>query len=352
MISTSPQPSRGWSRTWRWFKRVTLGLLILLLLSLMAGAAYEAWSRYRAASEYPPKGRLVDIGGRKIHLDCRGQGSPTVVFEAGLDTAGSLSWAKVHDAVASTTRACAYDRAGIMWSEPKQAAQHADGVADDLHATLVAAGEKGPFVLVGHSLGGPYVMAYTRKFGDQVAGLVFVDASHPSQVKRFAEVSKQPADSGVEAMKVASDLAWTGIIRFAMRGASVARGAPSEVSRQVNAYFTTSLPALLSESEGTDRTFAEGGRLRTLGDRPLVVLTAMAPPSAEDLRNENISREDEARQRAVWKQLQDDEAAWSTRSRHQLLADSTHYIQFERPDAVIVAVREVVDTVRQDERDR
>lgn len=270
-----------------------------------------------------------------------------VIFEAGLDTAGALSWAKVHDAVASTTRACAYDRAGIMWSEPKQASQHADAVADDLHATLAAAGEKGPFVLVGHSLGGPYVMAYTRKFGDQVAGLVFVDASHPDQTKRLAEASKQPADSGVAAIRTASDLAWTGIIRLATRDASVARGAPAAVSRQVDAYFPTSLPALLSESIGTDRTFAEGGKLRALGDRPLVVLTAMAPLSADELKSESLSREDDARQRAVWKQLQNDEASWSSRSRHQLLPDSTHYIQFDRPDAVIAAVREVVGTVRE-----
>ena len=139
---------------------------------------------------------MIDIGGRSIHLDCRGTGSPTVVFESGLDNYGSMSWAKVQDSVATTTRACAYDRAGVMWSDPSDARQNSDAIASDLHGALTAAGESAPFVLVGHSLGGPYVMAYTKKYGKQVAGLVFVDASHPDQVQRLNAVLKHPVTGG------------------------------------------------------------------------------------------------------------------------------------------------------------
>jgi pimeloyl-ACP methyl ester carboxylesterase len=321
----------------------------LLVVLVAAGAIYEALSRHWAAVKYPPPGRLVDIGGRKIHLDCRGQGAPTVIFEAGLDISGSLSWAKVHDAVASVTRACAYDRAGIMWSDPKTTPQHADTVADDLHATLAAAGEKGPFILAGHSLGGPYSMAYTRKFGDQVAGLVFIDASHPDQVARFAEVAKTPPDTATDAMKIASSLAWTGIIRLTAPSEGQPN-VPAGVTEQTNAYASTSLAGALAESIGIDQTLSEAGRLRTLGDRPLVVLTAMAPLSAAALKDENMSEQEDGRRRDVWRMLHDDEASWSTRSRHQLLPDASHYIQFDRPDVVITAVREVVDMVRSDQQ--
>lgn len=346
MTSASARSS-GWPTVWRWFRRLGLGLVALLVLLVAAGAVYEALSRHRATVQYPPPGRLVDIGGRKIHLDCRGQGSPTVIFEAGLDLSGSLSWAKVHDAVADVTRTCAYDRAGIMWSDPKTTPQHADAVADDLHATLAAAGEKESFVLVAHSLGGPYSMAYTRKFGDQVAGLVFVDASHPDQVSRFAEVAKTPPDSTADAMKIASSLAWTGIIRLAA-SAEGQPNVPAHVTEQTNAYISTSLTGALSENIGLDQTLAEAGSSRTLGDRPLIVLTAMAPLSDATLKGENMSRQEDERRRAVWKALHDDEASWSTRSQHQLLPDSTHYIQFDRPDVVIAAVRNVVDMVRSD----
>ncbi len=325
------------------FMRFSLGLVALLVLLVAAGSAYEALSRDWAEVKFPPAGRLVDIGGRKIHLDCRGQGSPTVIFEAGLDSYSALSWAKVHDSVAAVTRACTYDRAGIMWSEPKSTPQHADAVADDLHAVLTTAGEKGPFVLVAHSLGGPYSMAYTRKFGDQVVGLVFVDASHPDQVARFAEVADAPSDSTSEVLKTASSLAWTGIIRL-MASTDGVSGVPTYVTEQVRAFVSPSLTAVVSENTNIDRTLAEAGNLRTLGNRPLVVLTAMEPLSDVSLKAE--SRREETRRRDVWRKLQEDEASWSTRSRHQLLPDSGHYIQFTRPDAVIAAILEVVNKLR------
>ncbi|WP_165924135.1 alpha/beta hydrolase [Neorhizobium sp. S3-V5DH] len=326
-------------------KLVSFCLVALVVLPVAVGSAYEVLSRHWARAKYPPPGRLIDVGGRNIHLDCGGQGSPTVILEAGLDNYGTLSWAKVHDSVARLTRACAYDRAGIMWSEPKFTPQHADAVAEDLRAVLTAAGEKGPFVLAGHSIGGPYSMAYTRKFGDEVAGLVFVDASHPDQVARFAEVANTPPDYINEAMQIASSLAWTGIIRL-MATADGAHDVPVRVTEKAKAFVSTSLAAVVSENMNVDRTLGEAGGLRTLGDRPLVVLTAMAPLGNDALKAENMSRQADTRRREVWRKLHDDEASWSTRSRHQLVADSGHYIQFTRPDVVIAAILEVVDTVR------
>jgi pimeloyl-ACP methyl ester carboxylesterase len=348
---TEPHHGPTLSRPFRWFilrlsfKRLSLGLVALAGLPIAAGSTYEALSRYWVKEKYPPPGRLVDIGGRKLHLDCRGQGEPTVIFEAGLDSYGTLSWARVHDTVAGVTRACAYDRAGIMWSEPKSTPQHADAVADDLHAVMAAAGEEGPFILVGHSIGGPYSMAYTRKFCDQVTGLVFIDASHPEQVARFAEAVNPPKDFTSDALKVASSLTWTGIIRF-MAAADGEPDVPAHVTERSRAFASTSLAAVMSENRNVDRTLAEGGSLRTLGDRPLVVLTAMAPLNEASLKTENMSREKDMRRREVWTKLHEDEASWSTRSRHQLLPDSGHYIQFTRPGVVIAAVLEVVNNVR------
>ena len=143
-----------------------------------------------------------------------------------------------------------------MWSEPKFTPQHADAVAEDLRAVLTAAGEKGPFVLAGHSIGGPYSMAYTRKFGDEVAGLVFVDASHPDQVARFEEVANTPPDYINEAMQIASSLAWTGIIRL-MATADGAHDVPVRVTEKAKAFVSTSLAAVVSENMNVDRTLGE-----------------------------------------------------------------------------------------------
>src|SRR6476660_9508600 len=142
----------------KWLGRIALVLVVIVAIVILFGAGYETIGRRNAARDFPPPGKLVDIGGRRIQLDCRGTGSPTVVFEAGLDMGGSLSWYGVHDSIAKTTRACAYSRAGIMWSDPVSGAQTGKGIAYDLHAALDKGGELPPYVLVAHSLGGPYTM--------------------------------------------------------------------------------------------------------------------------------------------------------------------------------------------------
>src|SRR6185295_13804536 len=158
--------------------------IALLVATLSIGLVSEALIRQRVTAKFPAPGRLVDIGGRRIQIDCRGSGSPTVVLESGLDMLGSLSWATVHDSIAKTTRVCAYSRAGIMWSDPSSAPFNSQNVARDLHAALSSAGERAPFIMAGHSLGGPYVMTFTRLYPSEVAGIVLVDASHPDQVAR------------------------------------------------------------------------------------------------------------------------------------------------------------------------
>jgi pimeloyl-ACP methyl ester carboxylesterase len=331
----------------RWMKRILIGVLVLVATGIMVGAGYEAMMRRQAAIDYPVPGRLVDVGGRRIQLDCRGSGSPLVVLEAGGDTKGSLAWAKVHDSIAVTTRTCAYSRAGVMWSDDNPGPQSATMVATDLRAALVAGGEQPPYVMVGHSLGGPYIMTFTKLHLADVAGLVFVDASHPEQFQRFNDAlgRKVEVPAGLmRAMRAGAALAWTGILRVGLLLAGPASADP--VVRTVLAYTPTSLGPLLEEVDAIPATMAEAGSFRLLGDRPLVVLTAMAPPDTAMLKQMKMTREENLKYRAAWKALHDEEASWSTQSEHILVADASHYIQDDRPDIVIAAVRKVVGLVR------
>jgi pimeloyl-ACP methyl ester carboxylesterase len=330
----------------RWIRYLALGLLGLVALVLLVGAAYEANGHRTASRDFPPRGRLIDIGGRRIQLDCRGTGSPTVVFESGMGIDGSLTWARVHDSVAATTRACAYSRAGVMWSDPRPGPRLGRDVAEDLHAALHAAGEAVPLVLVGHSVGGPYVVAYTERYGADVAGIVFVDASHPDQVARMREVTSMTVADAVRPLKVAAALRWTGLVRMLSASPSSADHAPPEVRRAKAAYASTSLAGMLGEADGLDSTFAQTASWHQLGDRPLFVLTAGAPPTEAELTSMKMTPAQGARRAEIWTALQADEATWSTRSRHTIVPDATHYIQFDRPDVVIAAVRSVVDSVR------
>ena len=329
----------------RWLRRIALVLAALLVVALAVGAGYEATMRRRALREFPPAGRMVDIGGRRMQLDCRGTGSPIVVLESGLGTNGSLAWALVHDAIAATTRTCAYSRAGLMWSDASPGPHGARAIAADLKATLDAAGERGPYVLVGHSIGGAYVMVFTRLFPGDVAGLVLVDASHPDQRRRFREAVGDRAVPQFGVEKLGAALAWTGLVRLAVPPDAASK-LPASIEAATTAFVPTSLGALLEEADALEATLADAGSQRSFGDLPLVVLTAMAPLEPAELAAMQLDPSEGQRFKAVWKSLQDDEATWSTRSEHVVLTDSTHYIQIDRPDAVISAVASVVERVR------
>ena len=330
----------------QWFRRIATIAAAAAVAATIVGAAGEATMRRDAERRFPPAGRLVDVGGgRRLQLDCRGAGSPTVVLEAGLDHLGALAWAAVHDSLARTTRTCAYSRAGILWSDAAPGAFDARRNARDLHAALAAAGESAPWVMVAHSLGGPYALLFTDAYPAETRGLVLVDASHPDQVARLEAATGHAMTPPTGLLALGATLAWTGIARLAPDGAPDARW-PARAVEVPRALLPRSLAGLLAETRALRTTLAEAGGARRLGDRPLVVLTAMAPMDAAQLAANGVTRAEGERVKAAWKLLQDDEATLSSESRHELLYDASHYIQFDRPDAVIRAVREVVGRVR------
>ena len=269
-----------------------------------------------------------------------------MVFESGLDSYGSRSWSAVHDAIAATTRACAYSRAGIMWSDAATRPFSSTNVAQDLHDALIAADESAPYVMVGHSLGGPYLLAYTARYSDEVAGLVFVDASHPGQIARLRAAAGKQIDQPIGAASFGAAIAWTGLVRV-LNLSEAPPTAPVVIGPPSAAWFPTSLAALVQEMRGIDATFAAVVAHHQLGGRPLVVLSRSRKNPPEALQQMQVSVAQGERMDAAWSAMQDDEAAWSTHSRHTVVADASHYIQFDQPQAVIDATRDVVAQVRQ-----
>src|ERR671910_3824594 len=130
-----------------------LGLVVALLVLAVAGAIYQAIATERAERAYPPPGEMVDVGGHSLHINCVGRGSPTVVLDAG-SGGFSAHWVRVQREVSGTTGVCSYDRAGLGWSEMGPEPRDAKQISSELHALLTKAGIEGPYVLVGHSLGG------------------------------------------------------------------------------------------------------------------------------------------------------------------------------------------------------
>jgi pimeloyl-ACP methyl ester carboxylesterase len=174
--------------------KALLWLVVALLVLALIGVIYQAFGTEIYRRIYPPLGELVDMDGHSLHINCVGEGSPTVILESGLG-ATSVDWANIQPEVANTTRVCAYDRAGSGWSEPGPGPGDPQQIAAELHTLLANAGIDGPYVLVGHSFGGLYVRMYAYQYPNEVEGMVLVDSSHPEQSARSAGAQTTPESS-------------------------------------------------------------------------------------------------------------------------------------------------------------
>ena len=171
-----PNPHRRGCLIWLgWIAALIIGLMVL-------GAIYESRAEAADAKAYPPPGELVDVGGYRLHINCTGTGSPTVVIDAGLGD-WSTTWAGyVQPEVAKTTRVCTYDRAGMGWSEPGPLPRDAAQFATELHTLLQNANIPGPYIMVGHPLGGLVVRVFVHEHASEIAGVVLVDSMNPKQL--------------------------------------------------------------------------------------------------------------------------------------------------------------------------
>jgi len=325
-----------------------------ILFCFLIGAFFEKSAKEQALVDFPPIGKIIDIGGRNVHLDCRGEGSPIVVFEAGLDTSGSLSWSLVHDEIAKSTRTCAYDRAGMMWSDIRSITEEQSGkaVAEDLNTTLSFAGEKPPYVLVGHSFGGPYITIFTKYFGSSVAGLVFVDTSHPDQVEIFKEFEEPLVNRFSYVLMDFFEPMWAyvGLTRyFARLNDDRHINQPLKDEQATDAYSPSSGLALTQESAAYEETLNEAGSFRDFGNRPLFVLGAIANYDQmpdDELIEYGLNRKQLSALKDKDLFTHQDQASWSTNSELKMLYNADHYIQFERPEIVINSVLSVVEKIR------
>jgi pimeloyl-ACP methyl ester carboxylesterase len=308
----------------RWSGRVLLvGLcLFLALIAYLLVRESIARSKYRA--EYPPPGKMVSLDTHDIHLYCVGAGSPTVVFEADLDQYGSLSWDSVQGEVGKFTHACSYDRAGIMWSEPGPLPRDGEMIASELGAVLDMAGEDGPYVLVGHAFGGAYVRIFAGQNPDDVCGMVLVDSSHPEMLTHFAEYGLEkeiPSKQIRPLILLLSHLGMPGRFKGNVYNLS------PDVYDPTQAFLPESSMAWFDETVEAPNTLAQAGQYEYLGDMPLIVLAAAK--SSQDLQ-------------AVWLELQQELTLLSENSEYRALQEAGHYIQFDQPQEVVEAVREVV----------
>ena len=271
--TVQPHSARGRKGLRFWTGRVLLGLVIMLIALAPIGVIYQALATAIDQRSYPAPGQLVDVGGYRLHIHCMGQGSPTVILESGLANM-SADWANVQPLVAERTRVCAYDRAGIAWSDPGPQPRDPTQIADELHTLLGRAGIAGPYVLVGHSFGGLYVRMYAARYSREVVGMVLVDASHPDMWQRLpAEATATLTGPAWQATAIRL-MAHLGLFRLT-NGDFANCGLPTVQCAEERAYAgsTSKWDTQTAEMYAPERD-DQVRNAGNLGARPLVVLTA------------------------------------------------------------------------------
>ena len=281
---------------------VAIGLLVALAIDVVRLGGPEGWfAAHRLPPPYLPTGQSIEVDGAAVYLDCRGSGSPTVVLESGLGT-GAAGWGFVLDDSAQLTRTCTWDRPGIGNSAPVGRHSAVDAAAR-LRSTLDAAGEAGPFVVVGHSLGGVYARIFAAAYASEVVGLALVDPYLPDV-------------HPVEHVDIPADLrdAWLAGL--------------DETNRLIEA--TEDLDWVATANE-----LAMAG----LGDLPTELLFV-----EQRFRWEDAYEPYEAALIAAWEPLVRE---LSSDTRLTIAVNSTHMIQWDKPDLVVEAIRRLVESARE-----
>lgn len=339
---------------------LTLSTLVVALVA--AGAIYQLAGTARDARRHPPPGRLVDAGGRRVHLFCLGEGTPAVVFESGI-AASSLNWRALQRRAATLTRACAYDRAGFGWSDPMSARPTAVEAATQLRRALLAADVAPPWVLVAHSFGGYIALVLAARHTEEIAGLVLVDAVTPEEWIAPSPVQRRAVAGGRLFAWAGAILAALGVVRFALT--RLQRGSPGlprailgafgrdatavvtrivgevvkmapEVRPAVQAHWSRpkSFVAMARHFAALEASAREVDRALSAAVEPwpfpLVVLTSgTATPAQVAAQRRLAVRSAEGR---------------------QIVVDAGHWIHLDDPGTVARAIEEVVEAARRHER--
>lgn len=311
--------------------RVSLGFLAVLLLLIGLGFGYEWIADKRAASAYPPPGKLVDVGGHRLHLQIQGNGSPVIVMEAGSGET-SLSWRNIPAELSKYATVVSYDRAGYAWSEPAASERTGDNVVNELRTALRAEGLTGPYLLVGHSLGGLYTRLYAEKYPDEVAGLVLIDARPEDDERLTRPILEQEGYQGNPQSGLLSLLKSSGAMRifkdFMLEGL-----VPEEDrERFVNVIAKRSYFEAKEEEAALIGSTEDAVRGQDLGSLPVTVIARGLP---QDYAQAGLSEQAGRKLEQIWQEGQRNMLKLSQRSRWVVAKQSGHMIIHDEPELVV-----------------
>ena len=318
-------PRRRGRRVLRGIGRTLAALIGLIVVLGLVGAVYESAAEAADVRAYPPPGQMVDVGGYRLHIHCTGAGSPTGVIESGWGDM-SAAWGWVQPEVAKTTRVCTYDRAGMGWSEASPEPRVAREYVKELHTLLANAHETGPYVLVGHSMGGFTVLVYAHDYPADVLGLVLVDSQDlPASDGTVPMPAPKPSENSM-----ASLLARIGLVRLLGEPLGSVENLPEggKQAYTASAVAPRGVQAFTNEGRGMSEGGAQARAVTTLGALPLIVLSR--------------GKDQDAKHTAAQTSL----LQLSTDSQQLFAEQSGHPIMIEQPEAAVAAIVKMVEQIR------
>ncbi len=331
---------------WRRITELVLLSLVVLVCVFLAGSTiYNAAALRYYRAIYPAPGKIYSVNGHDMHLYCTGEGSPTIILDAGLG-ADSLAWGKVQPELSKTTRVCSYDRAGFGWSTPQPGPRDADSVVSQLHALLQQAGVRRPIVLMGHSMAGIYIRGYATRYPQDVVGLIFVDGATPLQEDR--------ASAELRAAMSIPRYEYYSLVMISAMGLERPAGycSPEPGSDEHNGKMTAELECgkLLSEIwreySSSQRSGEETINTGPYGDLPVLIFSR--DPQL-DRKSTNLSPKLAPEASVWWDQEQENLKRLSTRSRRIIAKGSGHNIQIDRADLINREVPIFIQQIRNGE---
>jgi pimeloyl-ACP methyl ester carboxylesterase len=322
------------------------GVIFVLLIGLIVlGFTYQSVQQNKDRANFPAPGELYDIDDMSLHLDCRGDGSPTLVMEAGL-TSGSFSWGLVHDELASVTQVCAYDRPGMDWSAPINRVADAKEVSDRFNQLLNKAEVVGPKILLGMSAGGVYVREFYKNHPQDIVGMVFVDSSHEQQANRLPPF--EGADTYANMINACRMLQPLGVVRISgLLNQFLDQYGLDEATKQgmlANMNQSHTCSAMHWEIQSFTGEIKDELPPTTLGDLPLLVLSQGEESKA--MPESGVTLEQARAQRDVWNVLQLELTDLSSNGRRFVAKKSGHVIQLDQPELLIETVNAFVLELR------
>jgi pimeloyl-ACP methyl ester carboxylesterase len=315
--------------------RAMLGFGAVAATLSATGVLYQRLASLRDRRKYPPRGKLVDVGGFRLHARDEGAGEPAVILEAGL-TSMSAQWAWIQPEVAAFTRVIAYDRAGLGFSDCCNHPRDAESTARRLYSLLTQLEIPGPYVIAAHSLGGLFARMFACLYPKETGGLVLVDSVHPDQRIRWGNASDWRHSVFFGQLMAAAYLARVGVPRLYRYRSHMTKGLPADAARV--------LKAMACSSEHLDATSEEAGAFNTMceqvrdtGPLPNIPIAVLSSDKWHDGWDEQ------------WHSLQREVAALSSDSTFQIVPGSNHaslITDHEHAQFTVDAIRGIVDQVR------